>query len=276
MKETFYFRHDYNAHDDNRLKKVIRRHGAEGFGVYWYLVELLFQESGAWFLPKDYEDFAHDLRTDESTVKSVVEAFGLFEYDAKNFWNKRVDEEIEFRAEKSKSAKKAAKIRWSKGAKAKEQMRTHMQPHSEHICSRNTRKEKERKGKERKEKKTVGKKISPEDQKFSEVFFESAGAEFLFTQKKTEKDIPQILETWADEFRKLREVDGLTEKQIEYLLNWLFHDSSDDANFWRKQIRTPGKLRKKSKDGSQYWRILVLKIKEAAPKKAVTPKFETL
>lgn len=124
---------------------------------------------------------------------------------------------------------------------------------------------------------SIARKSSPEDKKFSEVFFDSAGAEFLFTQKKAEEDVPEILENWSEEFRKLREIDGLTNEGIAYLLNWLFNDPSEDAIFWRKQIRTPSKLRKKNKEGSQYWRVLVLKIKDAAArqKSAATPKFET-
>lgn len=119
------------------------------------------------------------------------------------------------------------------------------------------------------------KKFSDDDLKFAKKFFEAVRENFLFTQKKTEADIPEILENWADEFRKLREIDELSEKGIEYLLNWLFEDTSQDAIFWRKQIRTPAKLRKKNKEGSQYWRVLVLKIKESVAQKPTSTNFET-
>ena len=38
-KDTFYFSHDYNARNDEKIKRLIRKHGMQGYGVFWSIVE---------------------------------------------------------------------------------------------------------------------------------------------------------------------------------------------------------------------------------------------
>jgi len=209
MKETFYFAHDYNAHDDNKLKKIIRKHGAEGFGIYWYLIELLYQETGAWYLPKDYEDYALDLRTESERIRSVVEDFGLFESDGTNFWNNRVDEQIKARIEKSKKASKSAKLRWKKGAKAKDKVDEGMRTHSEGTSVGNAKKGKEKKGKKKKEEDiTSSATAEPTPKEIAISFFESPDkrtelAQFISEQKNIPliactKEIESFASYWTE------------------------------------------------------------------------------
>jgi hypothetical protein len=39
-----YFRHDIDSHNNPKLRKVIRTHGGVGYGVWWMLLELLYEE----------------------------------------------------------------------------------------------------------------------------------------------------------------------------------------------------------------------------------------
>ena len=41
-KDTFYFSHDYNARNDEKIKMLIRKHGMIGYGVFWAIVEDLY------------------------------------------------------------------------------------------------------------------------------------------------------------------------------------------------------------------------------------------
>jgi len=41
-----FFKHDISAHDDLKIKKLIRMHGAAGYGAYWYLVERIYANEG--------------------------------------------------------------------------------------------------------------------------------------------------------------------------------------------------------------------------------------
>jgi hypothetical protein len=67
------------------------------------------------------------------------------------------------------------------------------------------------------------------------------------------------LDKWADEFRKIRDIDNRTDEQVKYLIKWSQADS-----FWHRNIRSPEKLRKQ-------WDQLVLEVKG---KKAQKPKNE--
>lgn len=132
MKESFYFSHDFNAHDDPKIKRMMRKHGAAGYGAYWYIVELLAAETGRWFLPKeDYEGIAFELRLQCDCIKSIVEDFELFKFDDENFWNKRLDSHFDLMAQKSATAKKNAEKRWAKERKVSQKNATALQPQCE-------------------------------------------------------------------------------------------------------------------------------------------------
>ena len=157
MKESFYFSHDFNAHDDMKMRNLIRIHGLEAYGVFWYLIELMAGETGKWYLKKDYEALAYELRVDFDLIKSVVEDFELFEFDNNNFWSKRLDEHFKKRAEISKKARENAKKRWSKKThKTKKKIPSHCKNDATALqkeCNSNAIKE--RKGKEKKKKKEI-------------------------------------------------------------------------------------------------------------------------
>lgn len=135
MKETFYFSHDYNARNDSKIKKLIFKLGYQGYGLYWAIVEELYQNANA--LQTDYESIAFDLRTTCEIVKSLVEDFDLFAINDGYFSSNSVERRMSERAERSTKARDSAMARWGKNANA---LRTH--------CESNAIKE--RKGKERK------------------------------------------------------------------------------------------------------------------------------
>ena len=43
-KETFYFSHDYNARNDIKIKKLILKHGFCGYGIFWAIIEDLYNK----------------------------------------------------------------------------------------------------------------------------------------------------------------------------------------------------------------------------------------
>ena len=138
MKDTFFFSHDYNARADRKLVSVIMKHGMTGLGVYWCLIEMLYEECG--YLPLEYERISFELRTDKNVIQSIVSDFGLFQIDTDKFWSNSILERLSLRAEKSEKARKSINTRW-KRLKGNTNV---IRPNSK----RNTIKE--RKGKERK------------------------------------------------------------------------------------------------------------------------------
>jgi len=119
QKDTYYFPHDCNARNDNRIIAVRMKHGACGYGVYFMIVEKL-RESADYKCVKDYNVIAFDLRVDTQVVKSVVEDFGLFAFadDGKCFYSESLTRRMahleEKREERSESARESARIRWDK------------------------------------------------------------------------------------------------------------------------------------------------------------------
>lgn len=120
MKETFYFSHDYNTRADIKIKRLMSRHGMTGYGIFWAIIEDLYNNANA--LRLDYDCIAYDLRTDSDTIKSIINDFELFEFDGEYFGSISVERRLTQRAERSEKARGSALERWSKKAKA---MRSH-------------------------------------------------------------------------------------------------------------------------------------------------------
>lgn len=89
-KSAFYFPHDSNARNDDKIIAVRMRHGATGYAVYFMILEKLL-ESTNYMSVTDYNIIAYDLRVGADIVKSVVEDFGLFQLseDGKYFYSDR-------------------------------------------------------------------------------------------------------------------------------------------------------------------------------------------
>ena len=114
--DTFYFSHDYNARNDIKIKKLIAKQGMTGYGIFWAIVEELYNNANA--LPTDYETLAFDIHADSEVVKSVVKDFGLFIFDGDTFGSLSVQRRLDERNEKSVKARKSANKRWERNANA--------------------------------------------------------------------------------------------------------------------------------------------------------------
>lgn len=74
-KETFYFRHDYNAHNDPKIEDMMYEMGWYGYGLYWGILEKLAQETGTWKLRTLYGRIAFVFRVEETDVKKLIENY---------------------------------------------------------------------------------------------------------------------------------------------------------------------------------------------------------
>lgn len=115
-KETFYFSHDYNARVDAKIKKLLMTFGAEGYGIFWMIIEDLYNNANA--LPTDYNSIAFDLRVDKKIVESIINDFDLFMIKDGFFGSKSIESRLDERAEKSRKARDNANIRWGRDANA--------------------------------------------------------------------------------------------------------------------------------------------------------------
>ena len=114
MKETFYFQHDYNARNDPKLQDVLIDLGVEGIGVFWCIIEQLYEKGGT--LPiSSSKSIAFALHVDSEVVDKVVNNYGLFKHDDENMWSDSVFNRLNRRKNISDKRKIAALSRWQQG-----------------------------------------------------------------------------------------------------------------------------------------------------------------
>ncbi len=73
-----WFMHDSDAHDDLKLRKVIRKYGMEGYGVFWMILEHLAAEGNGGIDLKKYSvnHLAEDFKVNETRFKGILALFG--------------------------------------------------------------------------------------------------------------------------------------------------------------------------------------------------------
>jgi len=140
MKDTFYFSHDYNTRFDEKIKRLLMKHGMLGYGCYWSIIEDLYNNANA--LRLDCERIAFELRVNCDVINSILNDFDLFQIDADTISSKSVQRRLDERNEKSTSARKSAIKRWEKYERNANALRTQSEGYAI----------KERKGKEIKDK----------------------------------------------------------------------------------------------------------------------------
>jgi hypothetical protein len=149
-KDTFYFSHDYNSRNDEKIKFLLRKHGFIGYGLFWAIIEDLYNNANA--LRTDYEGIAYDFRVDVLLIESIIKDFDLFVFEGDTFGSLSVQKRIDERDSKSVKARESAHKRWTNANAMQSQ------------CEGNAIKES--KGKEIKERKVI--KVNILDSAFDE------------------------------------------------------------------------------------------------------------
>jgi len=126
MKKT-YLQHQSSSFTDIKIIKMRSKLGIESYGIFWALLELLFNEENKLCID-DYSVLAFSLQCDADKLKSVIEDFDLFVMEDGCFYSKRLNEHINTINSKSIKAKESASKRWN-NANA-------MQTHSDSNASR--------------------------------------------------------------------------------------------------------------------------------------------
>src|SRR3990167_1311124 len=111
MKETYYFKHDYHARHDPKMIKLLMKRKALGIGIYWMLIEMLYEQDG-YLLLSECDSYAFEMRTQPDVLKDVILTSELFENDATRFWSNTVLKRLNERHDKSQKASNSAKIKW--------------------------------------------------------------------------------------------------------------------------------------------------------------------
>ena len=113
MKKRLTFPHEYNARNNPKLQNVLSALGLEGIGLYWCLIEQLYEQGGK--IPiSQYKCISFVLHLNYKCIERIINDFGLFETDGQYFWSNRVLETINQQVSISEKRKSAISKRWQK------------------------------------------------------------------------------------------------------------------------------------------------------------------
>ena len=140
MKESFYFSHDYNARNDQKILMLRGKFGNEGYALFFYILETMAEESQGYI----YRGAIGGLSVGYGVANDTLMAFidfclekNLLKEDENGIYSIRMQQHKAARRLLSNKGKEGSKKRWEQAKK---------------IAPPLAYKGKERKGKEKKEK----------------------------------------------------------------------------------------------------------------------------
>ena len=121
-KDAYYFSHDSNARNDQRLMKVRMKYGMEGYGIYFGIIEILREQKDYILTFNDIDSISFDLRVDKEKIEDVIQNYDLFKIEGHTmFYSKSLKRRLEcMDAKKQKRAEAGRKGGRATQAKAKQ------------------------------------------------------------------------------------------------------------------------------------------------------------
>lgn len=116
MKDLPYITHDFGARNDPKLMDLQMDMGGQGLGIFWCLVEMLWENGGT--IPANYKSIAFALRwCKPAEVEKVVTGYGLFDVSdgaiSSHSATARIAEMRTYFGAKSAAGRKGAERRWN-------------------------------------------------------------------------------------------------------------------------------------------------------------------
>ena len=115
MKDSYYFQHDYNARNDEKILELRSIFGCEGYGIYWMLLESMAETEDGKLNLSLIGGLSLGYGVAKGRLSEIVEFcinVGLFEREMQFFLSKRMVEHKSFRVVCSKNGKAGALKRW--------------------------------------------------------------------------------------------------------------------------------------------------------------------
>ena len=162
MNDVYYFSHDSNARNDEKILMLRAEHGWEGYGLFWALIEMMFENEETCLHHNKIKGIALNCNIDITLLQNVIKTAiseKLFESDDKTFWSNslriRKEKYKENLEKKSIAGKKGMQKRWNNANNDNAAITPLYQCNNEDITENN--KGKKRKEKESKEKELLSK-----------------------------------------------------------------------------------------------------------------------
>lgn len=120
-KDAYYFSHDSNARNDEKILMLRASHGMEGYGIYWALIESMFENEDTRLRHDKVAGLSLSLNIDMALLKQIISTCvtqNLFSSNDTYFWSdsliRRKNKYKELREKRVIAGKKGAEKRWEK------------------------------------------------------------------------------------------------------------------------------------------------------------------
>ncbi|GAB7387404.1 hypothetical protein BSNK01_12400 [Bacillaceae bacterium] len=227
MKDAYYFPHDSNARNDTKILSMRSVYGAEGYGWYWIIIEMLREEKDYKIKMSKYvwNALAMQMQCDCNAAKKFVEdcinEFELFKSDGEYFWSESLIRRMKNKDEKSEKARKAAIARWEKSSN--DAASEDFDENEDEQCERNadalqTHSErnaiKENKRKENKNKNLY----NAQFERFWEVYPRKVGKKraYALWQRRVKEEDPETLILAAENYARYCEQNKTEQRYIKH------------------------------------------------------------
>jgi uncharacterized protein YdaU (DUF1376 family) len=110
MIKKHWFKHDFYTCNDQKMQRLDFKYPIIGYGIFFKVVELLYQNNGK--LEYDLDFISFTVKYDKDVINSVLNDFDLFSIEDEVLYNKRVLESIKEITEKSEKARASANRRY--------------------------------------------------------------------------------------------------------------------------------------------------------------------
>ena len=105
-----WFKHDFYTCNDQKMQRLDFKYPVVGYGIFFKVIELLYQNNGKLEYDLDFISFA--ICYDKDVINSVLKDFDLFTIQDEVLYNNRVLESIKEITEKSEKARASANRRY--------------------------------------------------------------------------------------------------------------------------------------------------------------------
>ena len=113
-KVNNYFSHDFNARNDIKLKKLNMQLGLQAIGLYWCIIECLYENDGYLTLDEDVDLLVYDLKVDRELIINLIDNFDLFKKNKNKFYSQSVLDRLQKITDKSNKNRESVSKRWEK------------------------------------------------------------------------------------------------------------------------------------------------------------------
>lgn len=119
MKDVYYFSHDNNARNDEKILCLIAENGLVSYAVYWILLEMMHENTDTSLRHDTINGIASRYNIDITSLQKLIQdavIYGLFESDNVTFWSnslrKRKQGWLDKRNQMSDAGKRGMAKRW--------------------------------------------------------------------------------------------------------------------------------------------------------------------